>query len=78
MKFYVRSHDFQVVVGGLHIKTAEQAACEAYLHKYKEGVQVSPITIVSERGFEYMEHDQDKVFDTCEILKKAGFTFEDE
>ena len=80
MKFYVRSHDFRVVVGGSHITNAEEAAKEAYLHKYETRIQISPITIVSERGFDYMKHDhsEDKVFDTCKILEKAGFTFEDE
>ena len=80
MKFYVRSQDFEVVVGGPHIENAEQAACEAFLHKYKDGTKVSPLTIVSERGFDYTthEHEEDTVFDTCDILKKAGFTFEDE
>lgn len=79
MKFYVTSYYFQVVIGGPHITSAEQAACEAYLHKYKGGTQVSPLTIVSERGFEYTTHDheEDRVFDTCDILTKAGFTFED-
>lgn len=80
MKFYVRSQDFAVVIGGPHIENAEQAACEAFLHKYKERTKVSPNTIVSERGFNYTahEHYEDKVFDTEEILRKAGFKFEDE
>jgi hypothetical protein len=80
MKFYVSSHDFQIVVAGPHVASAEEAAIEAFLMHYKEGITISPLIIVSERGFEYFEHEhyEDKVFDTCDILKKAGFIFEDE
>jgi hypothetical protein len=80
MKFYVRSNSFQVVVAGPHITSAEEAAKEAYLKNYKTGTVVSPITIVSERGFDYTthEHEEDHVFDTVEILAKAGFIIEDE
>ena len=77
MKFYVKSHDLQVVIAGPHIKNAKQAAIEAFLRNFKIGVSLSNLTIVSERGFDYMVHDytQDKVFDTKDILIEAGFTF---
>jgi len=80
MKYYVRSQDFEVVIGGDYIGNPRDAACEAFLRHYTEGTKVSPITIVSERGFDYTthEHEEDHTFDTCEILKKAGFKFEDE
>ena len=79
MKYYVKSNNFEVVVGGEHIESAEDAACEAFLHYYKDNTVISPLIIVSERGFEYCNHEhiEDKVFDTCKILEKAGFEFEE-
>lgn len=78
MKYYVKSNEFEFVVAGPHVTTARQAAIEAFLTHYDKQF-LSPLIIVSERGFEYHSHDytEDKVFDTCEILKEAGFTFED-
>ena len=74
MKFYVKSQSFSTVVAGPHIASAEEAAVEAYLKHYKNNTILSPLTIVSERGFEYMDHDhnEDQVFDTLELLSKAG------
>ena len=79
MKYYVKSYKFEVVVAGPHIDTPENAVCEAFLKYYDADKPLSPLVIVSERGFEYInhEHSEDNVFDTCEILKKAGFTIED-
>ena len=80
MKFYVKSNTFQVVVNGQHITNAEEAANEAFLMCYKEGMTISPLTMVSERGFDYFDHnhDEDRVFDTRDILTSAGFIIKDE
>lgn len=74
MKFYVKSRDFQVVVSGSHISNALEAGCEAFIMHYKDDITLSPLTIISQRGFDYMEHkhEEDDIFDTCVILKKAG------
>ena len=79
MKFYVKSQDFEVVLSGEHLDSAENAACEAFLNYYKDNIKVSPVTIVSERGFCYHDHDntEDKIFDTVDILRMAGFKFEE-
>lgn len=74
MKFYVKSRNFQVVVAGPHISNAIDAGCEAFITHYKDGTILSPLTIISQRGFDYLdhEHEEDEAFNTCEILKKAG------
>lgn len=74
MKFYVKSHDFEVVIGGPHISNAMEAGCEAFITHYKDGITLSPSTIISQRGFDYMIHNysEDEILNTCEILKKAG------
>lgn len=80
MKFYVRSNQLQTVVGGPHIESAKDAACEAFLSYYKEDMVLSPLTIVSERGWDYVEHEdcEDVVLITSDVLKAAGFTFGDD
>jgi len=80
MKYYVKSNNLNVVVMGEHIKSPMDAACEAFLTHYQEGMLVSPLTIVSERGFDYHDHDhnEDFVLDSIEVLAKAGFFIEDD
>ena len=74
MKYYVTSNELKVIIAGPHIKDAEEAACEAFLSRYRPGINISPLIIVSQRGFDYCNHenDEDKVFDTCDILTKVG------
>ena len=74
MKYYVRSHNLRVVICAKHIKTPEDAACEVFLLKYNENTIVSPLIIVSERGFDYDEHEhyEDVVLRTDVIMHKAG------
>lgn len=80
MKYYVTSNQLSVVVCGEHIKNPLDAACEAYLTHYKDYMIVSPNTIVSQRGNDWHthDHDEDTVFETVNILAKAGFIIEDE
>jgi len=74
MKFYVKSHKLEVVVGGPHITNAEEAAIEAFLRHYKYGTTLAPLTVISKRGFDYLIHDhnEDTIMQTESILKKAG------
>ena len=79
MKYYVKSHDLEVMVGGPHIKTPIDAACEAFLKHYN-GQLIASVVIVNERGFDLHSHrhEEDHRFDTVDILAKAGFVIEDE
>ncbi len=78
-KYYVLSGEIKTVVSAPHIENHEQAACEAVLSCMTEGVSAAPLIIVSERGFDLHEHgdNEDVVFATQDILKKAGFLFEE-
>jgi len=80
MKYYVVSNEVRHVVGGPHITSPREAAKEAMLQCFQEGVCIAPVIVVSERGFSLYEHgdDEDDVYSTEDILKEAGFTFEDE
>lgn len=79
MKFYVQSGQMQVVIAGPHIESPEDAACEALLKYIPLGAIVAPLMLISERGFDFNEHDitEDGVFATAEMLQKAGM-LEDE
>lgn len=73
MKYYVKSKQLEVVIGGAHINTPEEAAIEAVLRHCGEKI-LSPNMVVSERGFNFFNHDEGDVFlITKDILKKAGF-----
>jgi hypothetical protein len=80
MKFYVRSKDLKVVIGGNHIKSHREAAKEALLQFFTSHISIAPLIIVSEKGFDYHAHneEEDSVFDTMTILREAGFTIEDD
>ena len=77
-KYYVISGRCRIVIAGQHIENSQNAACEAiciYLKTHKPK-NLSYITIVSEKGFHLFEHEidrvEDDVFETKQILKKAG------
>lgn len=81
MKFYVRSFEFELVVSGAHIESPMDAACEAFLTVFSKPhrrCQLSPITLVSERGFDYHTHNhaEDVVLDTSEVFLKAGLRWD--
>lgn len=79
MKCYVQSGEIKAMVGGPHIEDEETAACEVMLKHMTEGKSAAPLIIVSQRGFEFQNHgpEEDTVFATQDILKKAGFIFEE-
>jgi hypothetical protein len=80
MKYYVISGEIRTVIAAPHINSCEEAACEAMLKGMTEGVSASPMIVVSERGFELYTHGptEDICFATQDILKKAGFKFEED
>ena len=79
MKFYVMSGNINVAVAGEHIRVPRDAAREAMLSHFKDGVSIAPVIVVSERGTDVFEHEleEDMYFNTEEILIEAGFEFGD-
>ena len=66
------------VVCGPHIESPMDAAVEAFLRHYKNQ-KLSPLVVVSERGFDYHDHHhtEDVVLDTNFVLQKAGFQIDE-
>jgi len=82
-KFYVLSGEIKTIISAPHIKTAQQAACEAMLINTRTNFAEAcpaPLIAVSEKGFDLTDHQQgdDFFFATVDILKKAGFNINGE
>lgn len=73
-KWYVSSGNLRVVIARKDIDTPLGAATEACLQSYNAKTKADVDIRVSERGFD--KHDDDIIFDTASVLRKAGFTFE--
>jgi len=76
-KFYIQSGPkFSMILGGPHLNTAEEAAIEAIQIGARRQSLIADNIIVSERGFDFYSREvdrQDYLFQTEEILQKAGF-----
>lgn len=75
-KYYVLSGMLRMVISAPYINTPEEAAVEAcitYINKHG-GIFLAPVIMVSERGFDLMEHDhnEDEAFAMIDILGKTG------
>jgi hypothetical protein len=78
-KYYVRSGHLQAVVLAV---TPEQAAMKAF-RMLKEGMVISPLTCVSQRGFNFFDHEygEDIFFNTVgviQMLSLAGDGLDDQ
>jgi hypothetical protein len=74
MKYYVSSGNLRVVICNDKINNHLDAAINVLLLYLDEFYYIDKDIVVSEIGFS--KHNEDKVFDTASVIRKAGIELE--